>query len=132
MARNRRKADGELTFSWVATKLLLFCLLVGLFLGVTFLQRRNLRMGDELRVLDRELSQAKQKTVNLEALLARCKSPRELENSMVRLRINMARPSEDQIRRFREPVDSDDEVIKPRLLVQTDPVPPTTRSRERW
>jgi len=128
MARNRRKVEGELTFSWVITRLVLFCLLVGLLLGITFLQRRNLRMGDELRRLDHDLGFASQKRVNLEALLARCKSRRELEGRMARLHLNMACPTENQIRRFYEPGTSEEGIIMPRMLVQTEPIHPTGRT----
>lgn len=124
MAHNRRKADGEMTFAWVATRMLLFFLLVGLLLGVTLLQRRNLRMGEELRVLDRDLVSAKQKTAILEAQLARCKSPTELENRMVRMNIALVRPTEEQIRRLVEPDDGGDEIVRPQMLAQAE-LPPS-------
>lgn len=122
MARNRRRVEGELTYSWFIAKLLVFCLGVGLVLGLTFVHRQNFRMGEELRVLDRELQLAKEKTAHLEILLAHQRTPRELQNRMERFGMGMVRPTEDQIRRFREPEDLESGVITPRILVQAAPV----------
>ena len=38
MARNRRRVDGEVTFSWVVTRLLLFVLLVGSLFSIVYLR----------------------------------------------------------------------------------------------
>ena len=124
MARNRRKIDGEVTLSWIVTGLLLFVLLVGFLLGITFLKRRNLKMGDELRVLHRELSLAYAKTTTLEAQLARYKTPRELESKVSQWNLGMVRPVESQIRRLRDITVISDGIIRPRVLVQADSVHP--------
>lgn len=118
MARNRRRVEGEVTFSWVITRLILFVLLVGFLLGITFLKRRNLKMGDELSKLDRDLKLVCGKTANLEVQLAHYRTPRELESKMARWRIVMVRPSENQLRRFPEPESLTDQNRKPRVLVQ--------------
>jgi hypothetical protein len=102
MAKNRRRVEGEITFSWVAMKLVLFIFLVGCLLGITFLKQRNLKMGDELRVLDQELNLALEKTRGLEIQIARYKTPRELESKIARWHLAMVRPDESQIRRVQE------------------------------
>ena len=121
MARNRRRAEGEVTYSWIVVRLLLFVLIVGVVLGILFLKNRTLRQGEELRVLEREVKLAQQKTSALETQLAHYKTPRELENKMARLNLVMVRPAESQIRRVPEPEESRDGLIRPRMLVQADP-----------
>ncbi|MDD2708991.1 MAG: hypothetical protein PHV34_13475 [Verrucomicrobiae bacterium] len=106
----------------------MFCILVGLFLGLTFIQRRNLKMGDELKMLERELQSAREKTQSLRSELAHYCTPRELEKSMARFQIAMTRPSEDQIRRRADPDASESGIIAPRLLVQHEPVRLTART----
>ncbi len=128
MARNRRRVDGEVTFSWVAARLLLFMLMVGFLLGITFLKNRNLKMGDELRALDHDLKIAQEKTASLEAYLTRCKTPRALEARLAALGLNMVRPQESQIRRLREPGDSFEEAGRHRMLAQADPVRAASRT----
>jgi hypothetical protein len=103
MARNRRRVDGEVTFSWIAARLLLFTLLVGVLLSITFLKNRNLRLGDDLRQVDRELKLAMEKTESLKSQLARYKAPQELEAKNSKWKMGMVRAEERQIRRFREP-----------------------------
>jgi len=120
MARNRRKVEGEVTFSWIATRMLLFVLLVGFLLGITFLKRRNLKMGDELRGLDRELEVALEKSQAIEGQLTRYLTPRELEAKNLHWGLGMTRPMESQIRRFREPEAYPRGIIRPRLYVQSD------------
>ncbi len=122
MARNRRRVEGELTFSWVATRMLLFFLVVGFLLGITFLKRRNLKMGDEVAALDRELKLAMEETSSLETQLARIKTPRELENKLARWQLGMTRPDDAQVRRLREPDADTDGAGRARMLVQADPV----------
>ena len=104
MARNRRKLNGEVTFAWVATKLLIFVLLVSFFLGITILQRRNLKLGDDLRNLDHDLKAAVEKNAALEAQMAQYKTPRELESRMTRFGLGMVQPTEVQVRRLPDPV----------------------------
>jgi len=131
MARNRKRVEGEVTFSWIATRLLLFLLMVGFLLGITFLKRRNLKMGDELSALDRELKLAQGKTSDLGAQLARYKTPRELENKILRWHLVMARPSESQIRRLREPEAVTvplSRMVKSGMLAQADSIHPATRT----
>lgn len=120
MAQNRRRVDGEVTFSWIATRMVLFCLVVGFLLGILFLKRRNLKMGDELAVLDRDLKQATEETTNLEAQLARMQTPRELESKLVRWQLGMTRPVDGQVRRLREPDAVPVGVGQERLLVQAE------------
>jgi hypothetical protein len=103
MAKNRRRVDGEVTFAWVAARLLLFTLLVSFLLGITFLKRRNLQLGDELRKVDRDLKVALEKTSSMELQLARYKTPHELEAKNIKWKIGMVRPNEDQIHRVAEP-----------------------------
>ncbi len=103
--------------SWIATRLLLFVLLVGFLLGITFLKRRNLKLGDELSALDRELKGAREKTSSLEAQLARYKTPRELETKVSRWGLGMVRPAESQIRRLPDP---ENMISRSRMLVQAD------------
>lgn len=125
MARNRRRAEGEVTYSWIAVRLLLFVLIVGVVLGILFLKNRTLKQGEELRLLEREVKLAQEKTAALETQLAHYKTPRELENKMARWGIVMVRPAESQIRRVAEPEESRGGLIRPRLLVQAE----TGRSR---
>jgi cell division protein FtsB len=120
MAKNRRRVEGEVTFSWIAARLVLFTLLVGFLLGITFLKQRNLKMGDELRALDRDLKAAQEKTSALEAQVARYKTPRELESKNARWRLGMIRPDESQIRRFRDPVLMTRKDLSPNMLVKAD------------
>jgi hypothetical protein len=128
MARNRRRVDGELTFSWFIAKLLVFGLGVGLVLGLTFVHRQNFRMGEELRVLDHELQLAQEKTAGLEVQLAHLRTPRELQARMERFNLNMARPTEEQMRRFHEPEELDSGVIAPRIVVQANPIRTSLRN----
>lgn len=116
MARNRRRVDGEVTFSWIAARLLLFTIVVGLVLGITFLKRNNLKRGDELRELDAKLKIAREEAESLRSRLVLCKAPRALESRMAALGINMVRPQESQIRRLRDPSDSVDETGRRRML----------------
>lgn len=127
MARNRRKVEGEVTLAWVAARLFLFMLVVGCLLGITILKSRNLKMGEELTRLDRELKQAEELTGNLEAQLARFKAPREIESKLSRWHLMMVHPAETQIRRFAEPDAKSFNVIKPKFLVQSQPI--GTKSR---
>ena len=122
MARNRRRVDGEVTYSWIAVRLLLFVLIVGVVLGVLFMKNRNLRLGEELRVLERDLKLAQQQTAALETQLAHYKTPRELESKMQRWNLAMVQCTESQIRRVPEPDAARDGMIRPRLLVQAEPV----------
>jgi hypothetical protein len=127
MARNRRKVEGEVTLSWMAARLLLFMLVVGCLLGITILKSRNLKMGEELSRLDRELKQSAELTSNLEAQITRYKAPRELEAKLARWHLNMMHPVEAQIRRFSEPDARTFAVIKPKFLVQSQPLVTKTR-----
>ncbi len=120
MARNRRKVEGEVTYSWIAVRLLLFVLVVGVLLEILFVKNRNLKLGDELRTLEREVQIAQERTGGLKAQLTYSKTPRELENKLTRWNLGMIRPSEGQIRRLVEPSDDTDGVIRPRILVQAD------------
>jgi hypothetical protein len=127
MARNRRKVEGEVTLSWMAARLFLFMLVVGCLLGITILKSRNLKMGEELTRLDRELKQSAELTSNLESKLTQYKAPRKLEADLARWHLNMVHPAEAQIRRFAEPDTRTFAVIKPKFLVQTQPL--VTKSR---
>jgi hypothetical protein len=122
MARNRRKVEGEVTVSWIFTRLLLFFLMVGFLLGILFLKRNNLKLGEEARLLDQEVKRAQQRTSLLEATLAQCRTPRELENKIARWRLPMVRPQEEQILRFRDPEGIDEQLTKPREFVQVDSI----------
>ncbi len=128
MARNRRRVEGEVTFTWIITRLLLFVVLVGCLLGILYFKRDCLKIGDELSGLSRELETWQQKTKSLEVQLAHYKTPRELENKLAYWRIEMIRPNENQIRRFREQDVQQEKIIRPRLLVQANPVRLTPRA----
>ncbi len=121
MARNRRRVEGEVTYSWIAVRLLLFVLIVAILLEILFMKNRNLKLGDELRTLEHELQVTQEKTSSLEAQLAHYKTPRELEAKLIRWNLGMIRPAQSQIRRLHEPEDYSDGVIRPRILVQADP-----------
>lgn len=118
MAKNRRRVDGEVTFSWIVARLLLFTLLVGVLLSVTFLKNRNLRLGDEFRQIDRELKLAKEKTESLKTQLARYKAPQELEAKNLKWKMGMVRADERQIRRFSEPQYLPSRKTKSNMLAQ--------------
>jgi cell division protein FtsB len=102
MARNRRRVDGEVTFSWMAGKIVMFMVAVACLLGITFLKQRNLKMGDEIVQLDRELRKIGDLNASINSQVARCKAPRELEARMARLKLTMVHPAEHQIRRVAE------------------------------
>lgn len=131
MARNRRKVEGEVTFSWIAARLMLFVMVVGLFLGIVLMKNRNLKMGDELRTIDQELQAATQKTAGLEAQLARSRTPHELEAKVKAWRISMVRPAEIQIRRLRDPSTAPDVNSRARMLAQADAIRSSTPDRNR-
>lgn len=128
MARNHRRVEGEVTYSWIAVRLLLFALIVGIMLGILFMKNRNLKQGDELRVLERELKMAQEKTASLESQLARYKTPRELENKMARWNLGMVRPSESQIRRIYEPEFYANGQVRPRILADATPIRPASHA----
>jgi hypothetical protein len=129
MARNRRRVEGEMMFSWLALRLLLFALVVGFLLGITLLKRRNLKLGDESGRLDRELEQARKDTATLEGNLARCKTPGELEKKVAAWRLGMMHPSESQIRRLRDPEGGGDEGSRSGMLAQASPMNSNSRAR---
>ena len=120
MARNRRKVEGEVTLAWLATRLMLFVMLVGFLLGILFLKSRNLKMGDEIRNLDHDLKLAQEKTSGLEVQLARCKTPREIEMRMVKMHIHMVAPVKGQVCWFPEPEAWPGSSLRPRMFVQTE------------
>ena len=120
MAYNRRRAEGEVTFSWVAVRLFLFAILVGSLLGILCLKRHHLKLGDELRLLDHDLEAGRQRILDLEVQLARLKTPAALENKAALLQLGMIRPNENQIRRVREGVIYSEKLARPRILAQTD------------
>ena len=121
MRRNRRKVDGEVTFGWIATRLLLFVLLVSFLLGITFLKHHNLKLGDQWKVLDDELTQEIKKTKQLELRLTSYKTPKMLERQINTYHLTMVRPSESQIRRLPDPdLNSDVRVAKTRMIAQSE------------
>ena len=117
MARNRRRVEGELTFGSMGPRLVIFFLIVGLLLGLIGIQRRNLALGEELRVVEQDLKKALLATASLKANIDRELAPRELERKMGAWRIMMVQPSEAQIRRLRDPSQAD-AAGRPRMLAQ--------------
>ena len=119
MARNRRKADGEVTWGAMLPRLTIFILIVGLLIGLSAIQRRNLMLGEDLRKLEQELMKEAKITASLKASLNREISPRELDRKMATWRIAMVQPSEGQIRRLRDP-EATDAALRPRILAQAE------------
>lgn len=127
MARNRRRVDGELTWGAMLPRLTIFILIVGLLLGLSAIQRRNLVLGEDLRLLEQELQKEAKATASLKANLDREVAPRELERKMATWRIAMVQPSEAQIRRLRDPAAADT-APRPRILAQVETVHPAPRA----
>lgn len=127
MARNRRKADGEVTWGAMLPRLTIFILIVGLLLGLSAIQRRNLMLGEDLRKLEQDLQKEEKATTSLKASLDREIAPRELERKMATWRIAMVQPSETQIRRLRDPA-AVDALPRPRILAQAEPPRSTVRA----
>jgi hypothetical protein len=119
MARNRRKADGEVTWGAMLPRLTIFILIVGLLIGLSAIQRRNLMLGEDLRKLEQDLMKEAKITASLKASLNREISPRELDRKMATWRIAMVQPSEAQIRRLRDP-EATDAALRPRILAQAE------------
>lgn len=120
MARNRRKMEGEVTFSWFITRVVLFVLAVACGLGIVFLKNHTYRLGGQFKTLEGELAAACKTTSNLEAQLADLKTPRALEAKMTSWGIVMVRPSEMQIRRLPDPSLWDERTTHPRMIAQAD------------
>lgn len=120
MARNRRRADGELTLRVMLRRLVIFIVIVGLLLGLVAMHRRAMALGQILGQLEQDLQKEATAVALLKASLDRAVAPRELEQKMAALRIVLVQPSEAQIRRLRDPV-SGDPSSRAHILAQADP-----------
>lgn len=119
MARNRRKAEGELTWRVVLRRLTILILVVGLLLGLIAIQRRNVALGETQGRLEEEIKKEKQAVAELGASFNRAATLDELKQKMAALGMAMAPPTEAQIRRMRDPA-ANEAPAHPRILAQTE------------
>ncbi len=119
MARNRRKAEGELTWRSALKRLTILLLVVGLSLGLLAIQRRNVALGEMQGRLEEEIKKEKRAVADLEASFNRAATLDELKQKMAALGITMASPAEAQIRRLRDP-GADEALARSRIVAQTE------------
>lgn len=104
MWRRVQSRNGVIGAAWIIRAVLVCLFIGGSCAGYLWQKRQVHQLGQQIRVLERELESLEKGTEGLRQRYAVLASPRELDRQVEQFGLDLRSPAPEQILRLREPV----------------------------